>query len=102
MLTEMKTISGKTFAISVRPFPLYEIGSYVPPGMRLLRSYEVQRMKVDGFPWGELEIEGKFWTATRVSCSLNCSWNISGNDAEMVLGGWDKTFLAWGVFIMQG
>jgi len=91
--------SGRSIAVSERPLSLYHIGTFLDPlGARLLRSYEVQRMVADGFLFGELDIAGVFWTATKVSCSLNLAWRITeGGSAEMVVGGWDKTFYGWGV-----
>lgn len=92
-----QTISGRSLAVSERPLSLYHVGNFLDPlGARLLRSYEVQRMVAEGFLFGDLEITGAFWTATKVSCSLNLAWNVTeAGSAEMIVGGWDKTFMAW-------
>jgi hypothetical protein len=95
------SIGGKLFAVSDVPLSLYNLGDFLQPiGGRLLRSYEVARLHEQGFEFGALDFAGKFWTATKVSCSLNCAWQISeGGFAQPVPGGWDKTFLAWGVAV---
>lgn len=96
-----QTIGGKQIAITERPISLYTIGDFLDPRRgRLLRSYEVQRLRDDNFPWGELDITGEFWTMTKVSCSLNCAWRVTpGGVVEIVPGGWDKTFMAWGIAV---
>jgi hypothetical protein len=94
-------IGGVQIAITERPISLYNIGEFLDPIKgRMLRSYEVMRMRIAGYEFGDWEINGIFWTATKVSCSLNCSWVIHPDGkAEPVVGGWDKTFMAWGVAV---
>jgi len=96
-----QNVGGKLFAVTDRPISLYNVGEFLDPiGGRLLRSYEIGRLRSEGFQFGDLEFTGVFWTATRVSCSLNCAWRIQEDGAiAPVVGGWDKTFMAWGVAV---
>lgn len=94
---EWVSLQGRRFYLVEKPLPIYllpEALDKVRPAVRLLRSYEVQRMKADGFPFEQLDIVGEFWTSTRQSCSIMIVWNISETGIEGPKG-WDKTFNAW-------